>query len=138
MSYATSQNMIDRFGEAELIDLTNPGGEDIDATRVSNALADADADIDGHLVGRYELPLTTVPPMLERLACDLARYFLYDEGAPEQISARYKQAMKTLENLATAKIRLPDTTGAEETQADEVVFNEGPDRVFSANTLKGF
>jgi phage gp36-like protein len=140
MSYATKQDMIDRFKELELIQLTNEVVEPatvIDDTVLGRVLADADAEIDGYLVGRYALPLATVPPVLTPLACDLARYRLYDDRATEQVTKRYDDAVKMLRLIAKGDVSLgPNgSTPAPQVGGPTVVAN---DRVFSADTLKDY
>jgi hypothetical protein len=79
MAYATQQNLIDRFGERELIELTDradPPTGAIDAAVVTKALADADGAINGYLAVKYQLPISPVPVMFERFGCDIARYYL--------------------------------------------------------------
>lgn len=136
MTYATQQNMIDRFGAVELTQLTdrsNSGG--IDAAVMARALADADAAINGYLSARYTLPLDPVPLVLERLACDIARYFLYEDRATEQVAKRYNDAVKMLEGISRGTVALgvdganqaPAATGGPEYSA--------PDRVFTHDTL---
>lgn len=108
MSYATQQNLIDRFGEQELIQLTdraNLGA--IDATVVGRALNDADAQINGYLAARYTLPLTEpMPTILERLACDIARYALYEDKVTEIVEKRYKDAIALLRDVSSGKAEL--------------------------------
>lgn len=108
MTYATQQNLIDRFGEEELIQLTdrtNTG--DIDAAVVNKALNDADAQINGYLVGRYTLPLATpVPEILERLACDIARYSLYEFKPIEIVAIRYRDALDSLREVSKGRADL--------------------------------
>ncbi len=137
MSYATQQNMIDRFESKELIDLTdraNTGA--IDAVVLGQALADADAKIDGYLASRYTLPLATVPGSLVRIACDIARYFLYDNHATEEVRNRYKDAEKFLVSLGKGEITLgPDPAGTQVVGSPEV---STPGRIFTNETLKDF
>lgn len=107
MMYATLANLIERFGELELTQLTDaatPGL--IDEAVVARALADADAIIDGHLGGRYTLPLASVPPALTAAACDLARARLYKDALPEVVEKRHDEAMKYLTLLGQGKITL--------------------------------
>jgi phage gp36-like protein len=107
MPYATQQNMIDRFGSKELIELTDRANIGvIDATVLGNVLADADAEINTYLTGRYALPLATTPPVLTKFACDVARYQLYDVRASEQVKARYDDAIKFFKLLANGGISL--------------------------------
>lgn len=113
MTYATQQDLVDRYGETEIIQLSdraNTGA--IDVAVVAAKLADADAEIDGYLVGRYTLPLVPVPGSLPRIACDIARYHLYDDRATEQVTARYKDVIRFLELLAKGTVSLgPGTDG---------------------------
>ncbi|MCK5295969.1 MAG: DUF1320 domain-containing protein [Alphaproteobacteria bacterium] len=137
MAYASQQNMIDRFGNEEIISITNPEGESIGTDRLNRALSDADARIDGYLAARYALPLEITPTLLEGVACDLSRYFLYDEAPSEIVVERYKNAVSTLKDISTGKIKLPDAAGDEPSQSSEVVMADHPDRMFSVNSLRG-
>lgn len=81
--------------------------------KVERALQDAEQTINSYLGGRYQLPLTQAPEVLERIAGQLARYFLYDDAATEQIGTLYKDSIKFLESVATGKVQLgPTDTGA--------------------------
>lgn len=108
MTYASQQNLIDRFGEDELIQLTDRQSLGvIDATVINRALADADALINGYLVGRYTLPLATpVPNVLERLACDIARYSLYEFKPTETVEIRYRDALELLRDVSKGRAEL--------------------------------
>ncbi len=112
MPYCTQQNLIDRFGAAELIQRTDRTGTGaIDTAVLNEAIADADAEIDGYLTA-YPLPLTTIPANLERMACDIARYYLYDDGMIEQVKTRYDNAISYLKLVAKGVISIaPDASG---------------------------
>lgn len=101
MAYATLQDLIDRFGQAELdqvADATGTGALDI--TRINRALGDADAEIDAALRGRYSLPLASVPDLVQRVACDLARESLYEDMPTEVVKDRAKRAREQLAAIA--------------------------------------
>lgn len=139
MGYATKQNLIDRFGQEELIQLTDRGNTGaIDDTVLNQALADADAEIEGYLVGRYALPLVSVPPVLTRIACDVARYHLYDDHATEQVRVRYEDVRKLLEGIASGKVQLglPASAGAAPVAGAPEV--SAPEREFTKDTLRDF
>lgn len=125
MKYATLADMVTRFGQAELVqltDLVNVPPAAIDTTRVQIALNDAQMEIDSAVGRIYRLPLSgcirppvppgteptaVAPPQLTRLACDIARFFLYDDLAPEnEVVRRYKQAKATLEDIAAGALQL--------------------------------
>lgn len=141
MPYATQQDLVDRFGEDELIQLTDradPPANAIDAVAVARALTDADALIDGYLGSRYALPLAEVPPLLVGIACDLARYQLYPVAPIEAVATKRDQAVATLRDIASGKIALPVGEAETPAPASAGVQIAGPGRVFSADTLKDF
>ncbi len=83
MAYATIADMIDRFGESEMIRLSTPDGADLVAVvpdPIDRALDEASALIDTYLRRRYRMPLTVAPPEVRRACCILARYDLSTGG----------------------------------------------------------
>ncbi len=108
MNYCTQQQLIDRFTEAELVQLTDAADVGvIDAAVVSKAIADASSLIDSYVRSRYPLPLLSVPGDLERIACDIARFYLFADSVPDAVKYRYEDAMKWLKQLAAGVLSLP-------------------------------
>ena len=140
MPYATKQDLIDRFGADELIELTDradpPAGE-IDDAVLGEVQDTADALIDSHLLERYAVPVSPVPDLLVAVAADIARYRLYKDNPPEVVTDRHKAAMKTLGDLARGIITI-DATAATQPSSGGSVQISAPDRVFTAETLEGF
>ena len=115
MPYATQADLEARYGADELTQLTDRIGAGVpDAAVINRALADADAEIDGYLATRYALPLPTVPPVLARIACDIARYRLWEDRASEEVRRRYEDARRILESIANGRVSLglPEATAA--------------------------
>jgi len=56
------------------------------------------------------LPLPTVPDLLVGLCCDLVRYALYTDAAPEIVSKRQEAAIARLRDISTGKIKLDAAT----------------------------
>ncbi len=140
--YATQGDMEDRFGQAELLKLTDrsdpPSGQ-IDADVVARALSDADAEINGYLASRYTLPLATVPAVLARISCDLARYYLYDDWTNEAVRARYEDSVRLLKGIAEGKVALgidPATQSPVTPSGAASSISTG--RVFSRDSMKEF
>ncbi|MDX9860889.1 MAG: DUF1320 domain-containing protein [Rhodospirillales bacterium] len=141
MSYATLQDLIDRFGEDELIQLTDradPPAGTIDETVAARALADADELIDGYVAGRYRVPLAPIPAMVTRLACDLARFFLHDDLPTDSVKEAHQAALKTLREISagTVKLQAAGVEAASGSGGDVLV--SGPGRVLTSDSLKGF
>lgn len=135
MPYAILTDLEQRFGTAELIQQTDlTGAGVINAALVSRAIDDATALIDGYLGGRYALPLLVTPPLLVTLCCDLARYTLYVDAAPEIVEKRRDQAVATLRDIAAGRVHLdvgqvdastPAPSGLAEVVAGRKVFGGG-------------
>jgi phage gp36-like protein len=132
MTYAVQQDLIDRFGNQEVLELSDRSNTgSIDATVVSRALTDADAEINGYLDGRYTLPLTTVPTVIVRLAADIARYYLYDDRVTDAVKARYNDAVGYLQSVAKGIVSLGlDASNAQAVPSPGVKIISN-DRVFT-------
>ena len=135
MSYATINDLVKRFGEQEIIQLTdrdNLTGA-VDKFRAAAAIRDAVNLIHGYLAKRYTLPLDPAPPLVTRWTCDLARWFLQPHAAPDQVKANYERTLAELREAAAGELLL----GAEEVApwSDKAEI-AGPGRVF--DRMKGF
>lgn len=109
MGYIARTDIIARYGEDLLLVLADRDGDgEEDEGVVDQALADADAEIDGYLAKRYTLPLPDVPPLLTRLAVDLAVYHLCnsDTLVTEQRRQRYEDAVALLRRLSSGEVTL--------------------------------
>ncbi|MDO6497328.1 gp436 family protein [Photobacterium sanguinicancri] len=140
--YCDKKDMNDRFGKQELIELTDRDGSagDIVEDVLNQAIDDASSTIDGYLGGRYSLPLSVVPRILTRHACDLARYFLYDNALDDASTPakRYHSSIKYLEQAANGKVQLGLDTKQQKaaTTATAEMYSAGS--VFSRKQAKGF
>lgn len=165
MNYATAADLVSRFGELELVQLTdleNIPPSIIDVARVETKIDDACAFIDGYVGQVYRLPLTgcakpatepggeveyVAPPVLTRIACDLARYYLHDDLAPEnEVYRRYKAAVRELESIAAGSAQLAcpwggspgALVGADAQSGGNEVWAEFSPRAVTDDSLKGF
>ena len=107
--------------------------------RVQRALDDARDTVNSYISARYTLPISPVPAILLRTACDLARFYLYDDNATEQVKDRHSAAMKLLGDVRDGKAQL----GAEGATGEQPVSTAGAelvsgDRVWSRDRSKGF
>lgn len=167
MNYATATDLLTRFDAAEIAQRADRGmprlvsaelltavaaSTDLSAWTteevaraavamivVNRALKDAADSIDSYVSARYELPLSTVPSVLERVACDLARYYLYDDQVTEVIQKRYDDCIKLLGDVAAGRVSL----GAEGTTGEQPATSDSPElvtsgRVWARDSSKGF
>lgn len=73
---------------------------------IERALADADDTINGYLSGRYAMPLSTVPSVLSRVACEMARFYLYDDQVTDLVKDRHASNLKWLAEVAKGTVSL--------------------------------
>lgn len=141
MTYATLQQLIDRFGEQTLIACTDRGvaaqGE-IDIAAVDRALADTDATINSRVGIRYRLPLDPVPTQVTDLAQAIAIYKLHVFAPDPKIKDDYLDAMRTLREIADGVAKL-DAAGIEPSSsgASGVQYIDR-DRPLSPESMTGF
>jgi phage gp36-like protein len=110
MRYCTLQDLIDTYGQARIAELTdrvNMPATTIDETIVNRAIDDAGAEINLYLAGRHALPLTSVPVMLTRIACDLAWRNLHTQVPDDHPAEKARQTrLKQLDGIASGKLNL--------------------------------
>lgn len=121
MTYATRDDMETRFGLAELVQLTDDDGTgEVVLSKLDTALADADQVINGYAAGTYAVPLSPVPDLVTRWACDIARYFLHRDGVTELVEKNYKAALLALKDVAKGDLILEcQGLEAEEAMTDD-------------------
>lgn len=138
MTYATAQDMIDRFREDRIIQLTDSSEAGaIDEVVLGRALVDADAEINSHLT-RYKLPLASIPPLLTRIAADLAIFQLYGERLTEAVKTRRDNAAALLKSIANGTVSLGLDPVSQPVQEVGGVAFVAARRVFSADSLADY
>ncbi|MEW6560401.1 MAG: DUF1320 domain-containing protein [Pseudomonadota bacterium] len=139
MTYATRDELQERYGLDELTQLTDRMGAGVpDDNLVNRALSDADAEIDGYLAVRYQLPVQTVPPMLVRMACDIARYRLWDDRASAEVRERYTDARRLLELIAKGTVGLGLSSALPHPLPSQSAATSGSARVFNRLSTDGY
>jgi len=145
MPYATSDDMIERFDEAQLIKVasnTVEAGDELDSAKIERAIAGADAIIDLHLRGRYAVPLATVPAEILGISCDIARYKLYGDAtnAPEAAKDAYLAAMKMLASIrdGASVLDAPAASASDPAATSDGVELASEDPFFTRDSLRGF
>jgi phage gp36-like protein len=142
MTYATIQSMTDRVGDAMLVMLTDRGETAlgvIDSVVMARALADADAVIDGYLAARYVLPLAATPALIADIAGAITLWKLHVTSPEDKVKSDYDAAIKTLRDIASGLIRVPDAAGAQPASSgDQGVTITDRERPFTADNMKGW
>ena len=107
----TLQDLIKRFGESELAKLSDRVNyQVIDNAVIDSAISDAEGEVSTYLrsaglvgidtMGNViYLKATKVPDALVLKTCDVARYYLYENGTTEIVEKRYDDAIKWLDKV---------------------------------------
>lgn len=167
MRYASPSDLASRFGYTELAQVATPDryqvvsadllqlvvnsgdasaytAEEVEAAnatlqRINDALKDAADEIDFYLSTQYTLPFNPVPPMLLKLACDLARYNLHQSSATDEVKDRHKNATRILEQLSDGRLQLGVNLNNDALKpAPNLPQSTSSERVFTHDTLQDF
>lgn len=139
MSYCLVTDLVARFGERELMALTDRDGTgSVSDVVAQHAVDDASALIDGYLHGRYNLPLNPVPSVLTSLCADIARYKLYDNDAPEVVTKRYDTAIAFLKSVGRGEVTLGVSTDNSAPSSTDLPDIQSGGNVFNRDKSKGF
>jgi phage gp36-like protein len=138
-AYTTLIILKQKYDRGLLSDLTdeNDTGDIVDE-KITRAITEANAEIDGYLKGRYpdDIETVNIPNNINRIANMLVIYYLYsNQSAIELPSFRrkdYEEAIKSLEKIQKMEISPFD-------EADEpTVFRKNTrTRFFGGNTTPG-
>ena len=107
MSYITYTDLVMAFGEDEILQLTDRDRDGAsDPLVIEDAIAFADSHIDSYLREQYEVPLALLPANLKGMACDFARYRLYQDQPTELVQSRYDVGCFYLKDVARGLVNL--------------------------------
>ena len=138
MSYSTQQDLVDRFGLAELERYAwDDDNDTLSTVQIQRALSDTKEVIDVYISQVVQLPLATVPAILVAISSDIARLRLQETSPLDEAKERHKEAMQLLKDMASGKaaLYLPD----QNKQGGKVYAQRGiDDRQFTRETLSSF
>ncbi|WP_417880324.1 gp436 family protein [Vibrio sp.] len=141
--YATKQDLMDRDEQMLWNFAIDRNTDELNDTWINQALEQADEEIDSFLARRFELPLPTVPGMLNKIAITIAFYWLADrdQQATNLLEERYKMQLQTLRDIADGKreLGLPtlDDNNPTEGSVGKVELVQEGERLFTRNKLRG-
>lgn len=142
MAYCTKQDLIDRFGERELIELTdrvNKPVSTINEITVLKALDDAQSFANGYLAKAIALPLDPVPDALNKIVADIARYYLHGKSAEKDgaVARNYGEAVTFLRDVSRGLVVLVENNVTPPPAGGARLAHSEPNRVFTRDSLRG-
>ena len=144
MAYSTLTDVKKLIPEDTLIQLTDDEGAGvINEARVTEAIAQADSEIDSYLGIRYSVPLSPVPDVVKKLSVDMAIYNLYSrrvEEIPATRADRYKNSIRLLEGISKGTVSIGEKIEPEEAVSGDQpqVSTSESDRIFTRDKFGGF
>ena len=111
---------------------------------VEQAIADADAEIDGYLAKRYKVPFGKTPQVINKFAKDIALYNMVsrkgvDENDREKTYlTRYNAAIAFLTKVAEGRISIGVSENNTEDAARIGFSMSNSPRLFSRGNMKGW
>ena len=111
---------------------------------VEQAIADADAEIDGYLAKRYKVPFEKTPQVINKFAKDIALYNMVsrkgvDENDREKTYLpRYNAAIAFLTKVAEGRISIGVSENNTEDAARIGFSMSNSPRLFSRGNMKGW
>lgn len=142
-TYATPNDLKAAIHPDDLALLTDWIGsaDTADDTKLQAALDDATAEIDSYISKRVSLPMENPPRMLLVACRDLAMFRLYaNVGRITDAQTNLRDAsIQYLKAVSRGDLAMGDETPGDEVQSSPgVVIAEGPPRVMTRDSLKGF
>ncbi|HGB3609746.1 TPA: gp436 family protein [Salmonella enterica subsp. enterica serovar Eastbourne] len=136
MMYASAQDMRDRYDNLDDL-LMQPGTDNLNEKKLTQALSDAGALADSYLSAKYTLPLAVVPQVLVQHCCAIAFYYLCDQQATDQARDRYREALTWLREVKNDSIPIGVDEAGSAPESDDLPQMQAEAPVFGRNQ-KGF
>lgn len=105
MAYLTETELRKRYDEAEIDDLVGSLTQSDATAKINAALSEAEGLVNSYLASKYSVPVDA-SSTVKRLVADIARYYLYDDVASDEVRTRYDDAMKFLASVANGRAQL--------------------------------
>ena len=142
MAYIDTDFLIERFGERELLRLTDRSNSGaIVESVIDSSITDAESVIHSDVGNRYATPLVeaATTSAIKRACADITRYRLYDDKCPETVEKRNQEALLFLKDVSAGRATLGnvDPSGVS-TTGEIVTARNAKDRLFSLANMEGY
>jgi phage gp36-like protein len=151
MAYCAYADIKKNLPEETLVQLTDDEGVGtVNQVRISEAIAQADAEINSYLGTKYTVPFTApIPDIVKQLSIKMSIYHLYSrrmEEIPKTRVDRYNNSLRILEKIAAGSISIGAATEPEgesdqikaSTSAEDRVFTRGKKSDGSSGSLDDY
>ncbi|MFW1735373.1 DUF1320 domain-containing protein [Acinetobacter sp. ULE_I001] len=132
--YASREDMVIRYSKITIEQLERGLTADLS---VESFIEDASDIADGYIGKEYSIPLPEVPKNLKIMICEIARYLLHRNKAPDEVRDRYEDAISFLKRVSEGKAVLTIAKKNEDGSEDVVVADTSPKTLPIGTTYKG-
>jgi len=125
MPYCSLEDVRKIIPESDLIQLTDDGGVGVvDESVLTEAIDQADREIDAYLGTRYPVPLDPVPELIRNLSAQMAVFHLYGRRnlMSEVWENRYKNAVRLLDLIRRGEVTIGASFGETSTPSSGVRY----------------
>ena len=125
MAYSTADDIRKLIPESDLIQLTDDDGVGVvDEAVLTEAIDQADREIDAYLGARYTVPLNPVPELIRNLSAQMAIWHLYGRRNhfSEIWESRYKNAVRLLDLIRRGEVVIGAAEGETSTPGSSVRY----------------
>ena len=140
MAYCTQSDLLKQITSEQLIQLTDDADAGVaDTAIVDDAIAAADAVIDGYCAQRYTVPFASTPPIINEISVTVALYKLFTRRAhamPELRKEQYDNMIKMLKDIEAGHLSLG--VPAPTANPDRKGTYGGNERIFTRDDMEGF
>lgn len=139
MTYASLEDLVERAGEIEILQIADRDGDGVaDPDVIDAALVHADNIVNSHVAHRYTVPFVQTPDLVRTWSTSIARYYLHRDGAPDHVRDDHKEALAALKDVSHKRISLPVPSGDLPEAAQGIHMAAHPEPVFTRQKLAGY
>lgn len=142
MAYCTRENIQDKITDQDLIRLTDEAGAGVaDFSKIDDAIAEAQAEVDSYCVKRHTVPFADpAPAMISKVCKDITVYNLWSlrHAAPDDCEDRYKKAVSYLEKIAAGTVDLGGDSPEQIDDGGPASTKSSSDRIFTMDSMESF
>ncbi|QUO43451.1 DUF1320 domain-containing protein [Brevibacillus composti] len=140
--YCTIDDLLTQIDKSKLIELTNDradpavdenGQEIIHEGNAKSAIDAATAVVNTYVAMRYPVPLSPVPPIVNKLTVDIAIYNLFTRHYNDEDNVfvrRYRDAIRLLEKIAADEVKLSANESSIRMHSRRKVYGESFQRMY--------
>lgn len=143
MAYCAQSDLDEVLTDAELLNLTDDENTgNINSGRITDAIARADALIDGYCRAQHTVPFTDVPAMIKDLSIFFTGYYLWKRRRKGQVDEEretsYNRNLQTLRDINTGKIKIDSSDSFANTGEIFYSNKDSDSKTYSSTELDKF